>query len=144
MKTAPSRDRTKLSVRTQDLDGSIPKLEELANRLFRLRWIPLDARLVNWRDGEYPGVYVMAYAPKKLRGKRVRERDVFYVGMTHAGSAKRLRQFMRGLEVGHGHRRKQILQRQEIRSRCSILETEEQKTILCGRYLHPLRGGKTR
>ena len=51
-----------------------------------------------------PGVYVLAY-DKELEGLPIKLKDIFYVGMSTArgGVRSRLRQFLRGLEVGKSH-----------------------------------------
>jgi hypothetical protein len=87
-----------------DLDAPIPRMGELIATLFRNRWGVLvgpSCPKPDWtsiQDGNYPGVYVLAYGQQRLAGRRVREKDVIYVGMTHAGLKVRLKQFVDGIE----------------------------------------------
>ncbi len=46
---------------------------------------------------------MLAYSSAHLEGKRVKERDIFYVGVSHAGVKGRLKQIIRGLEDGGHH-----------------------------------------
>lgn len=80
-----------------------PKAERLVGRLFRSRWRDLYEDCSRLPNGEYPGVYLLAYSNKRLLGESVREKDVFYVGMSHAGVSARLKQFIRATETGKGH-----------------------------------------
>lgn len=80
-----------------------PIAERLVGRLFRSRWCDLDKRYLELPDAKYPGVYLLAYSKKRLLGQRVRDDDVFYVGMTHAGVSIRLKQFIRAIKTGKGH-----------------------------------------
>jgi len=80
-----------------------PNIEELIRSLFSQTWIPLHKNYRNIKDGQYPGTYIIAYSDKSLEDREVLPCDVFYVGMTHAGIFKRLKQFIEGLEGKNGH-----------------------------------------
>jgi hypothetical protein len=54
-------------------------------------------------DSEYPGVYVLAYTDENLLGRKIGEQEIYYVGVSHVGVRKRLKQFMMGLEDGGHH-----------------------------------------
>ncbi len=92
----------KSPLRAQELRRPIPRIEKLTKQLFMQGWVSLDADIKDLQDAGYPGVYVLAYSKKNLRGKRIEARDVFYVGMSHAGVIKRLKQFKVGIERGKG------------------------------------------
>lgn len=84
----------------------IPATEALLSELFRQRWalLPAASELRGLKGGRFPGVYVLAYSQMNLKGKRVREEDVFYVGMTcEGGLASRLWQFRMGIAHGGFH-----------------------------------------
>ncbi len=80
-----------------------PGVRQLVNQLFASRWLDLFDQHSKLHDIGFPGVYLLAYSTKQLQGNRVRPKDVFYVGMTHAGLSKRLNQFMKGIENGQHH-----------------------------------------
>ena len=80
-----------------------PEVKELLKALFDSRWRRLHEDYSRLENGQYPGVYLLAYTMDNLGGKRVEEEDVFYVGMSHAGVKPRLRQFIDGLEKRRGH-----------------------------------------
>jgi len=80
-----------------------PTAERLVGRLFRSRWRDLHEDYSRLPNVKYPGVYLLAYANKRLLGQSVREKDVFYVGMSHAGVSTRLKQFIGAIETGQGH-----------------------------------------
>lgn len=93
------------------LDLPVPNVDDLTEELFTKTWIPLDDSAL-MPDSQYPGVYVLAYpdhkwmghpVEEKLAGARIREDDIFYVGVSHAGVRKRLRQFLAGVEDGGHH-----------------------------------------
>jgi hypothetical protein len=94
------------------LNEPIPDVNRLVEDLFARTWVRLDDDSANLPDSQYPGVYVLAYPDEKLlghpvkedlTGDRVTEDEIFYVGMSHAGVGKRLRQFTDGLEDGGHH-----------------------------------------
>jgi hypothetical protein len=94
------------------LKEPIPDVNRLLEGLFANTWVRLDDDSVKLPDLHYPGVYVLAYPDEnllqrtmkeELTGQPVREEDIFYVGVSHAGVRKRLRQFTDGLEDGGHH-----------------------------------------
>lgn len=100
------RDKTGTikSGRGVDLDAPVPGMKELVTTLFHRQWAVLVSPsspkpdLSSIGDGKYAGVYVLAYGKQTLAGKRVKEENVIYVGMTHAGLRVRLKQFVDGIE----------------------------------------------
>ena len=90
----------------------VPDVNQLLKDLFAKSWVRLDDDVKRLVDSQYPGVYILAYPDEKLLGRSVKEdlagqpvteEDVFYVGVSHAGVRKRLRQFIDGLEDGGHH-----------------------------------------
>jgi hypothetical protein len=90
----------------------IPDVNKLLESLFAKSWVRLDDESAKLPDAQYPGVYVLAYPDEKLMGRPmaedltgqpVRQEEIFYVGVSHAGVRKRLRQFTDGLEDGGHH-----------------------------------------
>lgn len=78
-----------------------PSVNVLVRRLFGQTWTSLGTG----EDSPCladpgPGVYILAYQTRHLQGKPIRPRDIYYVGMSHAGVGQRLKQFRRGLEDG--------------------------------------------
>jgi hypothetical protein len=52
----------------------------------------------------YPDEQILGHSVKEdLMGQPVREEEIFYVGVSHAGVRKRLRQFVNGIEDGGHH-----------------------------------------
>jgi hypothetical protein len=88
-------------------DGPAPSIGKVVSRLFSEKWKKLDSTALgapSLDDGDFPGIYVIAYSKEDLVGSRVREEAVFYVGMSnHAGLRSRLGQFLQGLEDGGHH-----------------------------------------
>lgn len=96
------------------LNEPVPDAEWLLEELFTRTWAPLDRDSVRkLADSKYPGVYVLAYAnetlpehpsKKDLTGDRVKEDDIYYVGVSQIqGVRTRLQQFLAGLERGDYH-----------------------------------------
>ncbi len=93
------------------LGEPIPDVNQLVENLFAKSWVRLHDHLKKLIDSQYPGVYILAYPDENLlghpvkgdlAGRNVAEEDIFYVGVSHAGVGKRLRQFIDGLEdCGH-------------------------------------------
>lgn len=81
----------------------VPRIEKLVDGLFRKKWVPLREDYSKLVDSDHPGVYVLAYSAKELRGKPVKEDQIYYVGVSHAGVRKRLKQFIKGLKDGGLH-----------------------------------------
>ncbi len=85
------------------LKSPIPNIDELLKDLFASTWLRLHDDYAKLADSGYPGVYVLAYTDEDLVGRRVNEQDIYYVGVSHVGVRKRLRQFIIGLEDGGHH-----------------------------------------
>jgi hypothetical protein len=90
----------------------IPDVNQLLENLFEKTWVRLDDNLAKLTDSQYPGVYILAYPDAKLLGRpmmedltdqAVKAKDIFYLGVSHAGVRKRLRRFTDGLEDGGHH-----------------------------------------
>jgi hypothetical protein len=81
----------------------IPRVNQLVAGLFDKVWVHLREDYSKLVDSEYPGVYVLAYRDEKLCGKIVKENQIYYVGVSHAGVRRRLKQFIMGLEDGGHH-----------------------------------------
>ena len=80
----------------------VPHVNTLIEKLFAQKWIRLHEDFSKLADSEYPGVYVLAYSASGLQGKQVKEKEIYYVGVSHAGVKGRLKQFITGLEdAGH-------------------------------------------
>jgi hypothetical protein len=87
-----------------DQDAVVPGMNGLVDTLLRERWALLigpPSYTPQWsaiKDGEYAGVYVLAYSDEPLARKRVGKREIAYVGMSHAGLKLRLKQFVSGIQ----------------------------------------------
>jgi hypothetical protein len=93
-------------------DSEWPRIEApcssmpmLVDEVFHQHWtrFEINGNGAVLNDGGYPGVYVLAYTASELEGKRVREKDIYYVGMSLVGVRTRLGQFRAGLLDGHHH-----------------------------------------
>lgn len=84
-------------------DKPVPSISNLLKRLFSGKWNPLTRNFRRSAQGRFPGVYLLAYSDVNLTRKPVRERDVFYVGMSNAALASRLNQFCSGVKEGGHH-----------------------------------------
>ena len=82
------------------LKASIPTVEYLVDKLFVQKCLRLHESYEDLDDAEYPGVYLIAYCDEDLSSQLVIEDKVYYVGMSHSGVARRLEQFIDGLEDG--------------------------------------------
>ena len=80
-------------------------MNQLIRSLFSKKWINLQNDLSSLENGEYPGVYLLAYSNEDLEGKSVDLKDVFYVGMSnsHGGVRQRLKRFLYGIENDTSH-----------------------------------------
>ncbi len=88
---------------SKKINALVPSIARLERELFAQRWTNLHSNYGRIKDGQYPGVYLLAYSNAKIEGRKVTPEEVFYVGMSHAGIIKRLQQFMAGLRDGHHH-----------------------------------------
>ena len=81
----------------------IPSSKALVTKLLGARWAHLHDAYGCIPGGQYPGVYILAYSNAKLTDELVRVKDIYYVGMSHAGVTKRLHRFIVGLECNRYH-----------------------------------------
>jgi len=81
----------------------VPQVKVMLKSLFAQKWIRLHEDFSKLADSEYPGVYVLAYSTPRLQRKQAKEKDIYYVGVSHAGVKGRLKQFITGLEDGGHH-----------------------------------------
>jgi hypothetical protein len=80
-------------------NDQISNVDQLLKSLFSQRWrfLPTGNELATIVSHS-PGVYVLAYSGRNLRGRIVHEKDIFYVGMACEGLLDtRLRQFRDGI-----------------------------------------------
>lgn len=77
------------------------KIQEILNK----KWQPLLENYKKIEDGNYPGIYLLAYTNKNLEGQIVEPDDIFYVGMSNArkGLTSRVKQFLNGIEKNGSH-----------------------------------------
>ena len=77
------------------------KIQEILNK----KWKPLLESYKNIEDGNYPGIYLLAFTDKDLDGQKVEPNDIFYVGMSNArkGVKSRVKQFLNGIEKNGSH-----------------------------------------
>jgi hypothetical protein len=98
------------------LERRCPSLAKLTGILLKSQWQRLGVYddegkvfhtdKVMLEDGNYPGVYILAFPKEKdadLTRKRVRTKDVCYVGMSSVGVRTRLGQFIGAVRNGLGH-----------------------------------------
>lgn len=80
-------------------------MEKEITKLLSFKWQKLDNEFASITNGESPGVYLLAYTNKKLLGKNIALKDIYYVGMSNSkkGVKNRLKQFINGIEKGYGH-----------------------------------------
>ena len=81
------------------------EIDSLVTQFFKKSWSDLHGNL-NEIDGiKNPGVYALAYTEEDLCGRKVRPKDIVYIGMSisKAGVKGRLRQFKRAINQGSGH-----------------------------------------
>jgi hypothetical protein len=73
--------------------------------LFSSKWHKFQEDISGHKNIEYPGVYMFAYAKENLAGKKVRVKDVFYIGMSNSrgGVEQRIYQFTNSIDGGGGH-----------------------------------------
>ena len=80
-------------------------MEKLIQRLLSQKWVELQTGITFLQDGNYPGVYLLAYTDKDLKGEDIDLTDIFYVGMSNSrgGVKQRLKQFINGIEKDVPH-----------------------------------------
>ncbi len=82
------------------------RLDLLLQKLFRQKWqrLPSAGQLKTNENLKSPGVYLLAFGNRKLKGKRVAPEDIWYVGMTNEGGlGNRLSQFVQAANGRTGH-----------------------------------------
>jgi hypothetical protein len=79
-------------------------VEEIQQILSK-KWKPLLENSKNIEDGNYPGIYLLAFSDRNLEGEIVKPSDIFYVGMSNArkGLTSRVQQFINGIEKNGSH-----------------------------------------
>ena len=80
-------------------------MEEEIQKILAKRWHLLFDNLEKIENGQYPGVYLIAWTNENLSGQKIKLEDIFYVGMSNArkGLSSRLKQFINGVEKNNGH-----------------------------------------
>lgn len=74
-------------------------------KLFSCTWQELRDDISGWKDVSFPGVYLLAYSNRDLKGKRISLKDIFYIGMSNSmgGVEQRIYQFLSAIEGDWGH-----------------------------------------
>jgi len=80
-------------------------MEENIQKILNKKWKPLLENYKNIEDGNYPGIYLLAFTDKNLEGEIVKPSDIYYVGMSNArkGLTSRVKQFLNGIEKNGSH-----------------------------------------
>ena len=80
-------------------------MEEKIQHILGKKWKPLLENCKNIEDGNYPGIYLLAFSDRNLEGEVVKPSDIFYVGMSNArkGLTSRVQQFINGIEKNGSH-----------------------------------------
>ena len=80
-------------------------MEKEIQQILNKKWQPLLENHKNIEDGDYPGIYLLAFTDKNLEGEIVKPSDIFYVGMSNArkGITSRIKQFINGIEKNGSH-----------------------------------------
>ena len=80
-------------------------MEDEIQKILNKKWKPLLENYNNIEDGNYPGIYLLAFTDKGIEGQTVDPIDVFYVGMSNArkGITSRVKQFINGIEKNGSH-----------------------------------------
>lgn len=80
-------------------------MKEEIQQILNKKWKPLLENSKNIEDGNYPGIYLLAFTDKNLEGETVKPSDIFYVGMSNArkGLTSRVQQFLNGIEKNGSH-----------------------------------------
>jgi hypothetical protein len=80
-------------------------MEEEIQQILSKKWKPLLENCKNIEDGNYPGIYLLAFTDRNLEGEIVKPSDIFYVGMSNArkGLTSRVQQFINGIEKNGSH-----------------------------------------
>lgn len=80
-------------------------MEEKIQQILGKKWKPLLENCKNIEEGNYPGIYLLAFSDRNLEGEVVKPSDIFYVGMSNArkGLTSRVQQFINGIEKTGSH-----------------------------------------
>ncbi len=80
-------------------------MKEEIQLILNKKWKPLLRSNKNIENGNYPGIYLLAFTDKNIDRKIVKPRDIFYVGMSNArkGITSRVQQFINGIEKNSSH-----------------------------------------
>lgn len=80
-------------------------MEEKIQQILGKKWKPLLENCKNIEEGNYPGIYLLAFSDRNLEGEVVKPSDIFYVGMSNArkGLTSRVQQFINGIEKNGSH-----------------------------------------
>lgn len=80
-------------------------MEEYIRKILNKKWKPLIENYKNIEDGNYPGIYLLAFTDKNIEGEIVKPSDIYYVGMSNArkGLTSRVKQFLNGIEKNGSH-----------------------------------------
>ena len=80
-------------------------INEIIQGIFaKYTWKVLNDRNVNnIENGNWPGIYLLAFANENLEDKLVTPKTIFYVGMSNAGVKSRINQFRFAIEKGYSH-----------------------------------------
>jgi len=80
-------------------------MEEKIQEILNKKWKPLLENYKDIEDGNYPGIYLLAFTDKNLDGEIVKPSDIYYVGMSNArkGLTSRVKQFLNGIEKNGSH-----------------------------------------
>lgn len=80
-------------------------MEEKIQEILNKKWKPLLENYKDIEDGNYPGIYLLAFTDKNLEGEIVKPSEIFYIGMSNArkGLTSRVKQFLNGIEKNGSH-----------------------------------------
>jgi len=80
-------------------------MEDNIRKILNKKWKPLLDSYKNIEDGNYPGIYLLAFTDKNIEGEKVKPSDIYYVGMSNArkGLKSRVKQFLNGIEKNGSH-----------------------------------------
>lgn len=80
-------------------------MEEKIHEVLSKKWEPLLENYKSIENGNYPGVYLLAFTSENIEGKIVNPSDIYYVGMSNAkkGLISRVQQFVNGIEKNGSH-----------------------------------------
>jgi hypothetical protein len=82
------------------MQKAVSRVDYLLDELLLQKWMKLSTDRPFIKEGRFPGVYLLAFTPKNLEGRKLNLVDVFYVGMSNArrGVDGRLKKFADAIE----------------------------------------------